>query len=106
MKNEKTRRDEVLDQLELWRAPLITVAKIVACELEQKNGRVTSPEVIRELKLRGYEAQLEEVDKRFMGAVFRKTDNWERVGWEPIGSHARPVSVWKRRRNTTGNTAA
>ena len=46
------------------------------------------------LREEGYGPELDRIDLRFMGAVFRK--GWRRVGWVPTGSHARPVAIWER----------
>lgn len=70
---------------------LVLVAKEVAQELAHKNGAVSSTDVLDELRARNYD--VDAVEKRFMGAVFRK--GFYRDGYENTGSHHRPVSVWR-----------
>lgn len=84
-------RDRALDLLEAHRGPLVSAARRIAIEIERTLGRVSSPEVLRELRRRGYD--IDSSDRRFMGAVFR--EGWVRIGWEPTGSHCRPVPIWK-----------
>lgn len=74
------------------KADLILAAKTVAREIATANHTVTSTEVLATLRQRGYD--VDSVDKRFMGVVFR--DGFVRYGWTPTGSHKRPVTVWKR----------
>jgi len=92
-------RDRALDQLEAARADLVPAARAIAVELGAGGASVTSPQVLVELRKRGWGAELDAVDLRFMGAVFRA--GWERVGWvtgkASPGSHARPVAVWRRK---------
>ncbi len=88
------RRDEALDLLAKYRTELVEAARAFALHLAHEHGRVTSPQVIRAMRDAGWGSRLDQVDARFMGAVFRK--GWERIGYEPGGSHARPVSIWKR----------
>jgi hypothetical protein len=92
---EAKARDQALDLFEVHRADLVEMARAVAIELAQTNGRVSGPEVTAELRKRGLGEALDSVDRRFMGAVFRAGKCWVRVGWESIGSHNQPVSVWK-----------
>ena len=93
-------REQVLDTLERCRARLVAEARAVACSLARSRGEVTSPEVLAEMRLLGFGADLARVDARFMGPVFRGPE-WERVRWlsgpESPGSHARPVAVWRLR---------
>lgn len=92
---EREKLDLVIASLEATRESLIEVARGIADELVTKNGVVTSVEVFKEMRLRGYGVQLDAVDPRWMGAVFR-TGGWVRAGYRETGSHCRPVSVWKR----------
>jgi hypothetical protein len=93
---ERRKRDRALDLLEGSRGAIVEAAHSVALELCETTGRVTSPDVLAELKARGFDELLEGVDPRFMGAVFRAGRGWRRLGFENKGSHARPVSVWTR----------
>lgn len=91
---EKEKLQAVMVTMEATRGFLIDTARDIAHELVKLNGQVTSVEVFRELRDRGYGAHLDAVDPRWMGAVFR-TRGWLRVGWREVGSHCRPVSVWR-----------
>lgn len=87
-------RDQVLDVLEEWRKCLVLEAKSRAVRLAKRNGSVTSVEVLDQLRADPeWSTAVDAVDPRFMGAVFRK--GWRRLGWEPAGSHARPVARWE-----------
>ena len=86
-------RDHALSLLEQHRADLIQRGRQIALELCRRNGSVTSPEVLDQLRAEMPD-KVDEVDPRFMGPVF-SGDGWERSGYVPQGSHARPVSVWK-----------
>ncbi len=92
---EMTMRDEALDLLERTRRGLIDWAKAIAIELFITQGRVTSVMVIEKMRERGID--VDRFDKRWMGCVFRRATGWERVGYEPTGSHCRPVAIWTRR---------
>lgn len=86
-------RDCQLDMLAEARADLIAEAREIAEIIFRMKGRVTAPQVLsamRELDETGLRLGI--VDPRFMGAVFRR--GWKRIGFEPAGSHARPVSIW------------
>jgi hypothetical protein len=87
-------RDAALNLLEDKRAELIACAMQIAQEIAQQLGTVTSPAVLVRLQAECPEA-VAGVDRRFMGAVFRRSRGWTRVGWAAQGSHSRPVSVWK-----------
>ncbi|MDQ3170305.1 MAG: hypothetical protein M3Q55_09235 [Acidobacteriota bacterium] len=89
-------RDRALDLLALARASLITEACKVALSIARSNGRVTSVEVVDAMKRLGFTASLAAHDRRWLGAVFRKGGGWRRLGYEPTGSHARPVAIWGR----------
>lgn len=91
-KEEIKKRNVALDLLEETRAELIDCARKVALKIVNKNGSVTSTEVLIEMHDLGMTSKLDTVDKRFMGAVFR--NGWTRKGYENLGSHGRPVSVW------------
>ncbi len=93
---EAEKRDRALDLLEEHRGDLIQVAKELALELANKNGTVTGAQVLRAMRAMAIDG-LEDKDPRFMGAVFRAKNGWERVGHSSEGSHRRPVSVWRRK---------
>lgn len=87
-------KDAALNLLEEKRAELISCATQIAQEIARQQGTVTSPAVLARLQEEFPEA-VAGVDRRFMGAVFRRNRGWTRVGWAAQGSHSRPVSVWK-----------
>ena len=89
-------RDTALDMLEQARSGLITAAKTQASIIYLTNGRVTSVEVTEAMRAAGHGAAMAGVDPRWMGAVFRSGTGWVRIGWEPTGSHSRPVAIWGR----------
>lgn len=97
MNLEKAKRDAALDGLERTRRFLIIEAKRIAHEIAKENGTVTSPRVVRKMLELGYEDELNSVDRRFMGAVFRDSETWQRIGFENKGSHAGLNSIWKLR---------
>lgn len=93
--SEEEKRDRILDLLEATRGNLIDAAKKVAERIHAKRGRVTSTDVLKVLRSHPkWAAVVASVDPRFMGPVFRK--GWVRIGYEPSGSHQRPVSVWRK----------
>lgn len=93
-KTEIEKRDDVLDALEVTRASLIAIAKATAWNIAKLKGDVTSSDVLS--VMRAFNVMgLNDVDARFMGAVFRR--GWKRKGYRSQGSHGRPVSVWVRR---------
>lgn len=87
-------RDVALDRLEQTRQSLICIAEGVARDICREHGQVTSSDVFRRMKTLGYEPQLRAYDPRWMGAVFRASKGWRKVGQRNDGSHRRPVSVW------------
>lgn len=90
---ETLQRDHALDLLAAARADLIAEARVVADLIHREHGRVTAVEVLRfmgQLDETGLRTRL--IDRRFVGVVFRK--GWKRIGYEPTGSHKRPVSIW------------
>lgn len=91
-------RDQALDTLAEARALLVAAARSSAMMIAMRDGRVTSPEVLAALREGGYAHQLDRVDPRFMGVVFRNKKDaprrWHRLGWENTGSHCRPVAIW------------
>jgi phage FluMu protein Com len=87
-------KETAINLLEATRAELIAEAKVIAADLCSVRGRVTSTAVLEVMRRGRYADMLSDVDARFMGAVFRS--GWKRVGYEPLGSHCRPVSVWER----------
>jgi hypothetical protein len=96
--DEAAKRDKVLDALAATRRELVCMARVFATVIVNKAGRVTSPEVMREMRDRGWGPKMDLVDPRFMGVVFRRVKGapqvWERLGWENGGSHCRPVAIW------------
>jgi hypothetical protein len=86
---EMLEREKVLDKLDRSYERVVRDAKIVAREIAKAKGRVTSVEVLAELRQRGY-SDLR--DTRWLGCIFRR--GWRRIGWEPTGSHCRPVAIW------------
>jgi hypothetical protein len=93
-RDETAARDAALADLERTRAALIAVARVIARDIATARGRVTSVDVFRRLRADGLGAQLDAVDPRWMGAVFRGRDGWRQAGLEKAGSHRRPVAVW------------
>lgn len=97
VREERVDRDSALDLLERTRKKIVATARQVAAELVQKHGEVTSPHVLRVMRERGHGDALDAVDARFMGAVFRHGEGWEKDGYRCDGaSHNRPVAAWKR----------
>jgi hypothetical protein len=96
-KLEKAGREHALDQLEKWRSGLVEIGREVAIQIARKRGRVTSVEVFATMRAQGYDDALDACDPRWMGAVFREEDVWQREGWETTGSHKRPVAIWSLR---------
>lgn len=94
MLSEIEKRDEALAMLAETRKNLIVTAKSVAKMLASKNGEVTSPEVVKYIKDNKLSNYIDDVDKRFMGVVFRDK-GWYRVRFDNKGSHHQPISVWK-----------
>lgn len=93
---QSRKRDAALHLFEEHRQNIIQVARVVAHNIANKKGRVTSPEVVREMLEMGY--NFDGIDMRFMGGVFRKY--WERIGFENKGSHCQPISIWKLKKDT------
>lgn len=93
LERELQARDEALRLLAERRAFLIAVATEHANAIAYARGSVTITEV--RAALRGdprvtvYDRKL---DPRWVGVVFRR--GWVRIGWEPTGSHGRPVPRW------------
>lgn len=87
-------RDHALELFETHRSDLVLAAKAIAEQIAREKGRVTSPEIITILRRSELAARIDEVDRRFMGAVFRGPA-WKRIGFESTGSHKRPVSIWR-----------
>lgn len=88
-------RDRALDLIEEHRSNLVDVAYEIAVSLAKRDGTTNSSIVLAEMRSQGYGESLDVVDRRFMGAVFRASRGWTRVGFKNIGSHKRPVSIWK-----------
>ena len=88
-------RDAAIDSLRRFRSDLIAQADAIARRLAISHGTVTSTQVLAEMRSDpNLRQRVDAVDCRFMGPVFRQKC-WVRVGWEPSGSHCRPVSVWR-----------
>lgn len=92
---EKAGRDAALELLKKSRAKLVAIAFDTAVEIAKQRGRVSSVEVFAMMRSRGYDAEMDGKDPRWMGAVFNDGDVWVREGWELTGSHRRPVAIWK-----------
>ena len=90
--NEIKARDEALDRLEGTRRELIEVASEMARNLCELRGSVTSTEVAITMRGIGWGSEMDAVDPRWLGAVFRR--GWKRIGYEATGSHGRPVARW------------
>jgi len=90
---ESAARDEALDMLDAARSRLIAEARKIVRQLVQQRGRVTSVEVFQVMRSYGYDAEIDAVDSRWMGCVFKSCGLVE-AGWENTGSHRRPVRIW------------
>ena len=67
----------------------------IAVMYARMNGTVTAPIVLEILKgLPDLSDELEAVDPRFLGGIFRRT-GWTKVGVVNQGSHGREVPIWK-----------
>jgi hypothetical protein len=86
-------RDAALDALEEHRAEVIELARGVARTLALQHGRVTSSGVLQAMRDQGMGDEIDAVDRRFMGCVFRGR-GWQQIGWETSGSHRRRQPVW------------
>jgi len=97
----KAGRDCALSLLEEHRGGVIDIARIHARSIAEKNGTVTSTEVLASMAaVPGLEGLLEGLDRRFMGPVFSRRD-WIPCGWTNTGSHARPDRIWRLRSEGT-----
>jgi hypothetical protein len=94
---EKAKRDGVLDVFAATRAALIRRATEIALKLATDTGTVTSVQVFDVMRSEGLGPMLDEVDPRWIGAVFREGNGWRRKTYISDGSHGRPVSVWERK---------
>ncbi len=74
---------------------VINLAKTIAKAIAKKKGHVTSTDVFNELHAR--KIPLKGHDPRWMGQVFSTRTGWKRIRYARVGSHRRPVSVWKRK---------
>jgi len=90
---ERDERERILGALEGVRAELVEVGKRTAQQLSVW-GPVTSVAVFAAMRAAGYGHMMDQVDSRWAGCLFRR--GWRRVGYEPIGSHCRPVAMWER----------
>lgn len=93
-------RDHALDLLAAARADLIAEARDIAENIFMERGRVTSVEVLTAMGMGLGSERMTLVDRRFIGTVFRK--GWKRIGYEPSGSHKRPVSIWAKEESNVG----
>lgn len=94
---EIQKRDKVMDQLTETRTKLVAAARDIARGMAQDGQRVTSPDVVEQMRAQGYGPEIDRVDLRFMGPVFRR-------GWREVGSligraspasHSRRVVIWE-----------
>lgn len=92
---EAAARDAALAVLAERRAGLVAEARAIAIQIAKDRGRVTSVEVFATMRAFGYDEQLDAVDPRWIGCIWREELLWERVGFEGTGSHKRPVSIWR-----------
>ena len=94
---EVQKRDRVMDQLTETRTKLVAAARETARSMALCGEQVTSPAVVEQMREDGYGPELDRVDLRFMGPVFRR--GWRRVGYllgrASPGSHARAVAIWE-----------
>lgn len=93
-KKQTKLRDEALDNLEEHRTELIAIGRKIAIQMATLHGRTCGPQVMNEMRKRNVPG-IDQVDPRFMGAIFRGGVGWKRVGYEPIGSHGGTVSIWE-----------
>ncbi len=74
-------------------------ARVIAQKIALDTGTVTGARVLKSLRDENF-PDLDQIDPRFMGQVF-KEERWEKAGTssEPgsHGSHGRPVTVWRLR---------
>lgn len=78
------------------KAELLRVADSVARELARLLWGVTGPELLHELRCRGYGDLLARVDPRVVGAVLLPSRGFERTGEvRAVGTHARKCPVWR-----------
>lgn len=92
LEEETKQRDIGIKRAALASREAVRIAHDIAMELVRANGRVTSPEVLREFGKR-HPDELP-AERRFMGAVF-SAKTWLPLGWETTGSHRRPVRIWR-----------
>ena len=93
---EAQKREAALDLLEEHRSEVIELARGVARSMALRDGFVTATGVLQEMRAQGYGPMLDDVDRRFMGCVFRGKA-WEQTGWAQTGSHKRRQPVWRLR---------
>lgn len=92
-KSHSAQRDLALERFEHHRAELVQIAHNIARRISTEQGQVTATDVLLEMRAK-YPTQLDQVDPRFLGAVFRRP-GWEPMGYAPTGSHCRPVRIWR-----------
>ena len=89
-------RDAALDMLDATRASLIAIGKACAENIYARQGQVTSVDVLAYMRAHGFGPAMARVDSRWAGCLWRG-GGWVKVGYESIGSHARPCAVWRRK---------
>lgn len=95
--SEQAARDQAIGWLEEARTDLVASATAIADRVARQYGRVTSTDVLNIMRDNPeLERRMQDVDLRFMGAVFSRKKGWVHLGYEQTGSHARPVSIWGR----------
>jgi hypothetical protein len=89
-------RDIVLDRLSDLRSELIAIADKLALVVLQRDGSVTAPRLMLELRAAGYAEMVAAVDPRFIAAVLLPSRGWVSCGEAREGSRSRPVKQWRR----------
>lgn len=88
---------EVLDDLDDRREFIIAAGKSIARYIARTKGTVTAAEVLASMRDDSrYADGLDKCDPRWTGCLFRGKE-WEHVGEERLGSHHRPVWIWRLR---------
>lgn len=95
-KQRDAERDRSLDALSAVRAELIALADAAALDIARQWGSVTAPELLTELRARGYGEMLAAVDPRWIAAVLLPSRGWRAIGYVNHGSKSRPVKRWVR----------
>jgi hypothetical protein len=100
---EEAKKNSGIEQVSKGYADLIAAGIPIAMRICEERGRVTSVEVEAEmLSDSRYASRMAEIpvgettpERRWLGHIFQR-GGWKRFGYEPTGSHGRPVSIWKR----------